>query len=219
MEGKEMIKLTHEQIQKIAEGINVICFKRNPKKPDEYVLLEYPRVDVFHQSCIWKDPSFDYDHQKKVKQTFLSFEAEHAYGAKELFKPSLAEVIQAMPLDLIGKVNAVTIQYNGFAEDNSKHKSIVTPYVICEKKPFVPFFSDEEEKKLHPSPLKIGDLVGIIIDEFCQVSIDVILPDTRNLHTLFEGPMNEVPEKYLDKRFRPIDIIKDFEYKIHLIIN
>ena len=35
---KEKIKLTHEQIQKIAEGINVICFKRNPKKPDEYVL-------------------------------------------------------------------------------------------------------------------------------------------------------------------------------------
>ena len=64
---KEKIKLTHEQIQKIAEGINVICFKRNPKKPDEYVLLEYPRVDFFHQSCIWKDPSFDYDHQKEVK--------------------------------------------------------------------------------------------------------------------------------------------------------
>lgn len=31
--------------------------------------------------------------------------------------------------------------------------------------------------------------------------------------------MNEVPEKYLDKHFRPIEIIKDSEYKIHLIIN
>lgn len=49
---KEKIELTKEQIAKIAEGINVICFKRNPQKPDEYVLLEYPRVDVFHQSCI-----------------------------------------------------------------------------------------------------------------------------------------------------------------------
>ena len=29
---KEKIKLTHEQIQKIAEGINVICFKRNPQE-------------------------------------------------------------------------------------------------------------------------------------------------------------------------------------------
>lgn len=152
MEGKEMIKLTHEQIQKIAEGINVICFKRNPKKPDEYVLLEYPRVDVFHQSCIWKDPSFDYDHQKEVKQTFLSFEAEHAYGAKELFKPSLAEVIQAMPLDLIGKVNAFTIKYDGFTEDYSKHKSVVTPYLIGKKqKVSIPHLSKEEDKKLHPS--------------------------------------------------------------------
>lgn len=96
----------------------------------------------------------------------------------------------------------------------------MTPYVIFEKQnPFVPCFSDEEEKKLHPSPLKIGDLVGTIIDEFCQVSIDVILLDTRNIQTLFEGPMNEVPEKYLDKHFRPIEIIKDCEDKIHLIIN
>ena len=217
---KEKIKLTHEQIQKIAEGINVICFKRNPKKPDEYVLLEYPRVDVFHQSCIWKDPSFDYDHQKEVKQTFLSFEAEHTYGAKELFKPSLAEVIQAMPLDLIGKVNAFTIKYDGFTEDGSKHKSIVTPYLIGRNRIiFVPPLGAKEEKMQHPSPLKIGDLVGTIIDEFCQVSIDVIQPDTRNLQILFDGPMNAVPKEYLDKHFRPIEIIKEYEDKIHLIVN
>ena len=69
---KEKIKLTHEQIQKIAEGINVICFKRNPKKPDEYVLLEYAIVDVFHQSCIWKDPSFDYNERLSK---FVAFSA------------------------------------------------------------------------------------------------------------------------------------------------
>lgn len=217
---KEKIKLTHEQIQKIAEGINVICFKRNPNNPDEYVLLEYPRVDVFHQSCIWKDPSFDYDHRKEVKQTFLSFEAEHTYGAKELFKPSLAEVIQAMPLDLIGKVNAFTIKYDGFTEDYSKHKSVVTPYLIGKKKKVsIPHLIKEEDKKLHPSSLRIGDLVGTIIDEFCQVSIDVIQPDTRNLQILFDGPMNAVPKEYLDKHFRPIEIIKDYEEKIHLIVN
>ena len=216
---KEKIKLTHEQIQKIAEGINVICFKRNPKKPDEYVLLEYPRVDVFHQSCIWKDPSFDYDHQKEVKQTFLSFEAEHTYGHPGLFKPSLAEAIQAMPLDLIGKANAFTIKHNGFNADGSKHVSIVTPYLIGEKIVQIPPVKDKkEENRLHPSPLKVGDLVGTILDEYCQVSIDWVDSD-YNMHFAWQGYLNDVPEQYLNKPFRPINIMTDSEDRIHLIVN
>ena len=216
---KEKIKLTHDQIQKIAEGINVICFKRNPKKPDEYVLLEYPRVDVFHQSCIWKDPSFDYDHQKEVKQTFLSFEAEHTYGAKELFKPSLAEVIQAMPLDLIGKVNAFTIKYDGFTEDYSKHKSIVTPYLIGAKIAKIPPVKDKKEEcSLHPSSLKIGDLVGTVLDKYCWVSIDVVMPN-MNLQPVWQSTLDDVPEEYLNRSFRPINIVTDFEDRIHLIVN
>lgn len=216
---KEKIKLTHEQIQKIAEGINVICFKRNPKKPDEYVLLEYPRVDVFHQSCIWKDPSFDYDHRKEVKQTFLSFEAEHTYGAKELFKPSLAEVIQAMPLDLIGKVNAFTIKYDGFTEDGSKHKSIVTPYLIGAKIAKIPPVKDKKEEcSLHPSSLKIGDLVGTVLDKYCRVSIDAVMPN-MNLEYIWQGTLDDVPGEYLNRSFRPIDIVTDFEDRIHLIVN
>lgn len=216
---KEKIKLTHEQIQKIAEGINVICFKRNPKNLDEYVLLEYPRVDVFHQSCIWKDPSFDYDHQKEVKQTFLSFEAEHTYGAKELFKPSLAEVIQAMPLDLIGKVNAFTIKYDGFTEDYSKHKSVVTPYLIGAKIAKIPPVKDKKEEcSLHPSSLKIGDLVGTVLNKYCRVSIDVVMPDMR-LESVWQSTLDDVPKEYLNRSFRPIDIVTDFEDRIHLIVN
>ena len=215
----EKIELTKEQIEKIAEGISAICFRRDHKKPDEYVLLEYPKVNVFNQSCVWKDPSFDYNHQKEVKQTFLSFEAEHTFGAKELFKPSLAELIQAMPLDLIGKVNAFTIKHDGFTEDGSKHKSIVTPYLIGRKrKLFVPPLSAKEEKMQHPSSLTIGDLMGVVIDNFCHVSIDVVYYDGK-FGTLFEGLMSDVPEEYLNKHFRPIEIIKDSEYKIHLIIN
>ena len=215
----EKIELTKEQIEKIAEGISAICFRRDHKKPDEYVLLEYPKVNVFNQSCVWKDPSFDYNHQKEVKQTFLSFEAEHTFGSKELFKPSLAEVIQAMPLELIGKVNAFTIKHDGFTEDGSKHKSIVTPYLIGRKrKLFVPPLSAKEEKMQHPSSLTIGDLMGVVIDNFCHVSIDVVYYDGK-LGTLFEGLMSDVPEEYLNKHFRPIEIIKDSEYKIHLIIN
>ena len=215
----ENIEFTKEQIEKIAEDISVICFRRDPKNPDEYVLLEYPKVNVFNQSCVWKDPSFDYNHHKEVKQTFISFEAEHTFGAKELFKPSLAEVIQAMPLDLIGKVNAFTIKHDGFTEDGSKHKSIVTPYLIGRKrKLFVPPLSAKEEKIQHPSSLTIGDLIGVVIDNFCHVSINEVYYDGK-LVTLFEGLMSDVPEEYLYKRFRPIEIIKDYENMIHLIIN
>ena len=215
----EKIELTREQIEKIAEGISAICFRRDPKNPDEYVLLEYPKVNVFNQSCVWKEPSFDYNHHKEVKQTFLSFEAEHTFGAKELFKPSLAEVIQAIPLDLIGKVNAFTIKHDGFTEDGSKHKSIVTPYLIGRKqKLFVPPLSAKEEKIQHPSSLTIRDLIGVVIDNFCHVSINEVYYDGK-LVTLFEGLMSDVPEEYLDKHFRPIEIIKDYEDEIHLIIN
>ena len=216
----EKIEFTKEQIEKIAEGISVICFRSNSEEK-KFVLMEYPKVkDVFGNSCIWDKPSYNKEHPKEVKSVLPSFEAVHTFGSPALFKPSLAEVIQACPINLLGNFNAVTIHYNGFIDNASKHKSIVTPYVIFEKKePFVPCFSDEEEKKLHPSPLKIGDLVGTIIDEFCQVSIDMIQPDTRNIQTLFEGPMSKVPLKYLDKRFRPIEIIKDYENMIHLIIN
>lgn len=43
----EKIELTNERIEKIAEGISVICFKRDPMT-NEYVLLEYPKPkDVF----------------------------------------------------------------------------------------------------------------------------------------------------------------------------
>ena len=216
----EKIEFTKEQIEKIAEGISVICFRSNSEEK-KFVLMEYPKVkDVFGNSCIWDKPSYNKEHPKEVKSVLPSFEAVHTFGSPALFKPSIAEVIQACPINLLGNFNAVTIHYNGFIDDASKHKSIVTPYVICEKKePFVPCFSDEEEKKIHPSPLKIGDLVGTIIDEFCQVSIDTIQPDTRNIQTLFDGPMNAVPKEYLDKHFRPIEIIKDSEYKIHLIVN
>lgn len=215
----EKIEFTKEQIEKIAEGISAICFRRDPKNPDEYVLLEYPKVNVFNQSCVWKDPSFDYNHQKEVKQTFLSFEAEHTFGAKELFKPSLAEVIQAMPLDLIGKVNAFTIKYNGFTEDRSKHKSVVTPYLIGAKIAKIPPVKDKKEEcRLHPSSLKIGDLVGTVLDKYCRVSIDVVMPNMR-IEPVWKSSLDDVPEEYLNLYFRPIDIVTDFYDEIHLIVN
>lgn len=215
----EKIEFTKEQIKKISESVSAICFRRDPKNPDEYALLEYPKVNVFNQSCVWEDPSFDYNHQKEVKQTFLSFEAEHTFGAKELFKPSLAEVIQAMPLDLIGRINAFTIKYDGFTEDWSKHKSVVTPYFIGAKIAKIPPVKDKKEEcRLHPSSLKIGDIVGTVLDKYCRVSIDVVMPDMR-LEPVWQSTLDDVPEEYLNRSFRPIDIVTDFEDRIHLIVN
>ena len=139
----EKIEFTKEQIEKIAEDISVICFRSNSEEK-KFVLMEYPKVkDVFGNSCIWDKPSYNKEHPKEVKSVLPSFEAVHTFGSPALFKPSLAEVIQACPINLLGNFNAVTIHYNGFIDNASKHKSIVTPYVIFEKKePFVPFFSD-----------------------------------------------------------------------------
>lgn len=214
----EKIELTKEQIERIAEGISVICF-RFDLKTKEYALFEYPKVNIFHQSCVWNDPSEDCCRKKEVRQVFPSFEAEHTYDHPMLFKPSLAEAIQAMPLDLIGKANAFTIKHNGFNADGSKHVSIVTPYLIGEKIVQIPPVKDKKEEcRLHPSSLKIGDLVGTVLDKFCRVSIDVVMPNMR-LEPVWQSTLDDVPEEYLNRSFRPINIVTDFEDRIHLIVN
>ena len=214
----EKIEFTKEQIKKIAEGISVICF-RFDLKTKEYALFEYPKVNIFHQSCVWNDPSEDYCRKKEVRQVFPSFEAEHTYDHPMLFKPSLAEAIQTMPLDLIGKANAFTIKHNGFNADGSKHVSIVTPYLIGEKIVQIPPVKNKKEEcRLHPSSLKIGDLVGTVLDKYCRVSIDVVMPDMC-LEPVWQSTLDDVPEEYLNRSFRPINIVTDFEDKIHLIVN
>lgn len=47
----EKIEFTKEQIEKIAEGISVICFRSN-SEAKKFLLMEYPKVkDVFGNSC------------------------------------------------------------------------------------------------------------------------------------------------------------------------
>lgn len=67
--------------------------------------------------------------------------------------------------------------------------------------------------------MRIGDLVGTVIDKFCQVSIDIIIPDTLNLQSVYEGPIGDAPEICLNAHFRPIEIVADYEDRIHLIVN
>lgn len=71
---------------------------------------------------------------------------------------------------------------------------------------------------MHPSSLKIGDLVGTVLDKYCRVSIDVVMPDMR-LEPVWQSTLDDVPEEYLNRSFRPIDIVTDFEDRIHLIVN
>ena len=86
-------EFTKEQIEKIAEGISVICFRN--VGPNKFLLMEYPKVkDVFDISCIWDEPIYNKEHHKEVKSVLPSFEAVHTYGSTALFKPSLAEIIQ-----------------------------------------------------------------------------------------------------------------------------
>ena len=62
----EKIELTREQIEKIAEGISVFCFRHDPKAK-EFVLLDYPKTkDVFCASCIWDEASYNKETTKDV---------------------------------------------------------------------------------------------------------------------------------------------------------
>ena len=68
----EKIEFTKEQIEKIAEGISVICFRSN-SEAKKFLLMEYPKPkDVFGNSCIWDKPSYNKEHPKEVKQYILS---------------------------------------------------------------------------------------------------------------------------------------------------
>ena len=68
----EKIEFTKEQIEKIAEGISVICFRSN-SEAKKFLLMEYPKVkDVFGNSCIWDDPIYNKEHPQEVKSVLPS---------------------------------------------------------------------------------------------------------------------------------------------------
>ena len=49
-------------------------------------------------------------------------------------------------------------------------------------------------------------------------NVDVVMPN-MNLEYIWQGTLDDVPEEYLNCSFRPIDIVTDFEDRIHLIVN
>lgn len=80
-------------------------------------------ADPEKESCIWNDtvPGMEVT----VKNVVGTYPAQHTYGSPALFKPSLKEVLDAMPADIAGKANAVHVRYDGFSADRSMHVSCV----------------------------------------------------------------------------------------------
>ncbi len=88
-----------------------------------------PPPDPIRESCIWKEPLFNTEAEN-VKEVGEKFRAYHTFGHPSLFKPSLTEALEAIPEELVGKFNAISIEYQGFNYDNSKHRSMVTAYSV-----------------------------------------------------------------------------------------
>lgn len=211
---------TREQVLEIAKTLSPIRFSIDPKTK-ETIVLEYESVDPFDQSCIWDEPKPT--HKVVVEHIALSVEAEHSYGAPNLFKPSLAEVIFAMPPQLVGIANAFTIHPDGFTDDNSHHKSIVTFYRIGK---------EQEAAKTPPSPLQVNKynhILGMtvrslmydgILNGDCLVSIDMVIPGSGEQQTQFLGFLKSTPDYLLDCGFCPIQNtgVGDNDV-IHIVIN
>ena len=89
-----------------------------------------PQVDPFKHSCIWDAPIVGKEVINVKLVSDNVFHGEHTYGHPSLFKPSMSEVLQAIPEDLIGKFNAVTINSFGFTDDKAKHLSSIKLYKV-----------------------------------------------------------------------------------------
>lgn len=121
--------MEREEIKKYADNIMVI-------KPFDDLVAGEKRwavvqdADPFTESCTWKDTVQDKEVVVEKDSILGMFHATHTFGHPSLFKPSLAEVIEAMPKEFLQKCNAVHVQYDGFNEDNSKHVSNVTAFNV-----------------------------------------------------------------------------------------
>lgn len=209
-----------QQVEQIAKTLTPIRFRQDPKT-GETIVMEYEPTDPFEESCIWKEPK--YTGKVVVQSLALSVEAKHSYGAPNLFKPSLAEVIYAMPPQLIGVANAFTIHPDGFTDDNKYHKSIVTFYCINKEQGAEKTPSPALQVSMcnHISGMTVRSLMRDgILSEYCLVGIDVAIPGTGEQQTQYQGYLKDAPDYLLDCGFCPIKntgtCVGD---AIHIVIN
>lgn len=211
---------TREQVLEIAKTLSPIRFSIDPKTK-ETIIMEYEPVDPFDQSCIWDEPKPT--GKVVVEHIALSVEAEHSYDAPNLFKPSLAEVILAMPPQFVGVANAFTIHLDGFTADYSHHKSIVTFYRISKEQgnAKTPPSLLQVSKHNHISGMTVRSLVRDgILSKDCVVSIDVVVPGSGEQQPQFLGFLKGAPDYLLDCGSCPIQNtgVGDNDV-IHIVIN
>lgn len=128
-----MNNLTKEEIKELGDKLFVISsVDLSTINGTELYKIHRRSDDYCTQSAIWNAPIGMAFVKKGVSP---AFQATHSYGHPSLFKPSVEEVLSAMPKEFLEDVrkdrcNAVEIIYRGFTKDNSKHSSIVKLYKL-----------------------------------------------------------------------------------------
>lgn len=121
--------MNKEKIIELSKTIHVIKSFDDPITGVRRYAVQ-PQVDPFKQSCTWDAPVIGKEAINVELVSDNVFHGEHTYGHPSLFKPSISEVLRAIPEDLIGKFNAVTVTRFGFNDDNSKHLSVIKLYKV-----------------------------------------------------------------------------------------
>lgn len=121
--------MNKEKIIELAKTIHVLRSFNDPITGVRRYAVQ-PQVDPFTTSCIWDNPIVGKEAINIEMIIDDPIWGEHTYGHPSLFKPSMSEVLQVIPENLIGKFNAVTIEYSGFNDDYSKHCSAILLYKV-----------------------------------------------------------------------------------------
>ena len=127
-----MNNLTKEEIKELGDKLFVISsVDLSTINGTELYKIHRRSDDYCTESAIWNAPIGMAFVKKGVSP---AFQATHSYGHPNLFKPTVAEVLSAMPKEFLEDVrkdrcNAVEIIYRGFT-NNSKHSSIVKLYKL-----------------------------------------------------------------------------------------
>lgn len=121
--------MNKERINELAKTIHVLKPFDDPIAGVRRYAVQ-PQVDPFTKSCVWDNPIVGKEAVNVEMVIDEPLHGEHTYGHPSLFKPTISEVLQAIPEYLIGNFNAVTVASFGFNNDKSKHLSSILLYKV-----------------------------------------------------------------------------------------